>query len=388
MEQYLIVAVISSILSALFSGFEAIFIAVSVYDISRFSIPEKKFKQLELLILNKRIFIMIFLFLNTSVNVLFSISVYFIFLSLNLSEIVSGIISVGIITPFLFLFSEVLPKVFFRKYKEKILLLVYPILLPIAFLNKLFPSRHDYSETSFFHILQVLQKEFDYSEYSLVQEILRNILNSENIKVKNIMKTIDKVDVILINEKVNDVIKNINFSSQYAFVSNGNNIVGYIVISDLFNNISYKVKDIFRKPEYVFSEFAEFSKVLISRFDFRKPIFVVNEFGLVIGVITYLEIYEVIKSFITKEDEPIKGKSFVVDGNDKLSEILFDKNESLYYVLEKEYPWIREVSTVNGIILYLNEVLPKEGDEIRLGSIAFKVLEVSEFMVKKVRVQL
>lgn len=387
MWYYFVVALISALLSALFSGLEALFIAISVYDISKINIPEKKFRQLEFLIFNKRIFIMIFLFLNTFVNVLFAISVYFIFLNLSLSEIVSGLISVVLITPFLFLFSEVLPKVFFRKNKEKILLLTYPLFLPIAFFNKLLPSKKNYEESSFFHILKVIQEEFDYEEYSYLQNILENVLRSENLKLKSIMKPLNKLDIVFFGSKVRDVIKK-SLSSKYVFVSDGNSVVGYVDVYDLFKSNSSELSEFIKKPEVVVFEDTELSRIFAVDFDLSKPIFVVNDVGLVVGVLTYSEIYDVLSSIVVQNNKPKGQRSFVVSGDEKLLNVLLSREISLYSKLEKEYPWFEEFSTVNGVIMYINKFLPKVGDEIRFGDIVFKVLEVSDFKVEKVRVEL
>ncbi|MFN4245493.1 MAG: DUF21 domain-containing protein, partial [Brevinematia bacterium] len=190
---YFIVALITSVLSAITSGLEAMFIALNVYDLSKFNIPNNRYKRIEFIVINKRIFIFVFLLLNTVWNVIFSISVFFIFLSLSISEIISLILSVIVITPFLFLFSEVIPKTVFRKYKERILISIYPIFLPLAFVGRLFFRKHRENPLSLEHIIAVIQKEFEEGDYSFISEILRNVSNIEGVIAKNVITPINLV---------------------------------------------------------------------------------------------------------------------------------------------------------------------------------------------------
>lgn len=390
MIAFIIIAIITSIMSAISSGIEAMFIALNIYDISRMNIPEKKYKNIEFVVLNKRIFILLFLFLNTIWNVLFSISTFYIFLHLGISNLVAGILSVAFITPFLFLFSEVLPKAIFRKYKEKIILLTYPIFLPFAFIGKIIFKKTSYESMSFEHILEVIQNEFEDSEYSFITEALKNMSEIEEIYIKNIMLPIGKFPVVSINAKIKDII-NTSINEEFIIVMDNIYPVGFITIDKLIdelskNNSDRSISDLIEEPDLAVYENMELSKFLEKNYDFSKPIFVVNDTGTLVGVISKNVIIKTMIKIISDIKKKTKNiNQLIVDGNENIFTVFetIGKNISS---LEKEYSWIETINTVSGLILTINGQLPKVGQKIKFSDITFQILEINGLRISKVKV--
>jgi len=388
MFEYIVIAIITSILSALSSGFEAMFIALNVYDLSRINISNKVYNKVEFVILNKRIFVFLFLFFNTIWNVLFSISVFYIFLSLNLSEIVSGVLSVAVITPFLFIFSEVLPKAVFRKYKDRIILFLFPIFLPIAFLGRIFgPSKTE--DMSFEHIISTIQKEFEEGEYSAITETIKNIANFEDLVVKNIMKPITEVGVVSVSDSLEKVLMSFD-GREFVIVMDGMKPLGVLFVEDVIKMLGKNklgpIAEIIKEPSRVVCERCEVSRFLEEEFRDRDIVFVVNDSGVLVGVVSYMEIFDVLTRVITdiKKKDRV-GNTFVVDGDESISSVLELAGKN-YSKIEAEYPWINEFDTVSGIILYVNGGLPKKGQKIKFSDLSFQVLEIDNFKISKVKV--
>lgn len=389
MIEYVVIAVITSILSALSSGFEAMFIALNVYDLSKINITNKVYKKVEFIILNKRFFVFLFLFFNTIWNVLFSISVFYIFLNLNLPEVVSGVLSVAVITPFLFIFSEVLPKAVFRKYKDNIILFLYPVFLPIAFLGRIFgPSKDE--GMSFEHVISTIQKEFEESEYSVITETIRNVANFEDLVFKNIMKPITEVGVVSIRDDIERFLETFD-GREFVVVMDGVRPLGIVFVEDVIEILSKgreSIKEVIKNPSKIVCERCEVSRFLEGEFSDRDVFFVVNDSGVLVGVVSYIEIFEVLNRIVTdvRKREGV-GNSFVVNGNESIVNVLELAGKS-YSKIEAEYPWVNEFDTVSGIILYLSGELPKVGQKIKFSDLTFQVLEIDGFKISKVKVLL
>lgn len=392
MIENILLALTTAVLSSLSSGFEAMFIALNIYDISKINIPAKKYRKIEFIIINKRIFIFLFLFLNTLWNVLFAIAVFNIFVSLNVPEILSGVISILVITPFLFIFSEVLPKAIFRKYKDRIIILTYPVFLPIAVLGSLIFRKKSDDQTSFEHIVATLQKEFESDEYSTITDILKNTAEIEYLKLRDIMSKIDEVGVVSTSTKLKDVFDHFR-GREYVIVAENLKVLGFVKIQDILKLKDEKISkaavlEVLKKPSIVVYEDFQFSRILqCENINLEEPIFVVNDLGNVVGVVSKNEILSTILDTVVKvKSKDITKRTLIAKGEDKVVDILemLGKNVSKFL---QEHPKLNE-SNVNGLILSLNGFLPKVGEKIKFDEITFEIVEVSEFSVEKVRVSL
>lgn len=391
MIESILLALTTAVLSSLSSGFEAMFIALNIYDISKINIPAKKYSKIEFIIINKRIFIFLFLFLNTLWNVLFAIAVFNIFVSLNVPEILSGVISILVITPFLFIFSEVLPKAIFRKYKDRIIILTYPVFLPIAGLGSLIFRKKPDDQTSFEHIVATLQKEFESDEYSTITDILKNTAEIEYLKLRDVMSKIDEVGVVSPSTKLKDVFDYFR-GKEYVIVAENLKVLGFVKIQDILKLKGEKISkatvlEVLKKPSIVVYEDFQFSRIMqYENINLEELIFVVNDLGNVVGVISKNEILSTILDTVVKvKSKDITKRTLIAKGEDKVVDILemLGKNVSKFL---QEYPKLNE-SNVNGLILSLNGFLPKVGEKIKFDEITFEVVEVSEFSVEKVRVR-
>ncbi len=378
------------IVSSLSSGVEAAVIALSIYDISKLDLTSKELRKLESIVLGKRFLILFLLFTNTLSNVGFSISTYFAFLKFNLPEWLTAILSILFITPFLFVFSELIPKLVFRHYKEKIVLAISWILYPLSLLNNFLPSSG--SNQSFTHVISVIQSEIDEEDDKEVYEFLTAMLNIEDYTVKELMIPINEVPVLFVNMSIIETIEYVKDSKfSKILVSDGFRIVGYVSVKDLISLPKIKkLGEVSRKVENVFYENLSVRELIDEKSSLAldKLGVVVDDTGVPIGIFD-IEILmsNILDLTLIDRVKEYGGRSFVLSGNTNLR-YLFNVLGMVYENVVEKFPGVSKVSTLNGLLLELNKSMPKVGDKIEFMGITLEVLKVGDYSVEKVKVGL
>ncbi|MFN4245961.1 MAG: transporter associated domain-containing protein, partial [Brevinematia bacterium] len=189
-----------------------------------------------------------------------------------------------------------------------------------------------------------------------------------------------------------DVIEAIDkFNNDFVVVVDGIDVVGFVRLEDVFWKLcrgdgSTNISNLLRKPRFVVYEGIKFLDMLEKDVDFSEPVFVVNDMGTVIGVVSRDRVFEMIKKSVFEiKKRNITSRSFVVSGDTSIFEV-FDMIGKNYSNLEKEYTWLNSINTVGGIIMFLNGFLPEVGQRVRFSDVVFQVLEISGFMISKVKV--
>jgi len=145
-------------------------------------------------------------------------------------------------------------------------------------------------------------------------------------------------------------------------------------------------QDLIKKPLYV-PETERIDDLLV-KFQSEKVYIAVilDEFGGTSGMVTLEDVLEEIVGEIKDEydREPVEIKkeedgSYTILGKTAIRDV----NDELNLNLTME-----EVTTVNGLLLLLFGRVPKAGEHIRLKGIGFRVLEIKNNMVTKVRATL
>lgn len=160
-------------------------------------------------------------------------------------------------------------------------------------------------------------------------------------------------------------------------------IVGVIYTKEFMLKHKGKLAPFIKKPLYV----PETEKIddLIVKFQSAKIYIavVLDEFGGTSGIVTLEdaleEIVGEIKDEYDKEIVPIKQEedgSYTISGKVAIRDV----NDELDISLPMD-----QVTTINGLLLLLFEKVPKQGEHVRIKGVGFKVLEVKNNMVVKVR---
>jgi putative hemolysin len=398
--------------SALISGAEVAFFALNPLDIDE--LEKKKNRKTELInsFLEKpKQLLATILIANNFVNVGIIILSTYISTSLfnfNGIEWLEFMMQVVVITFFLLLFGEVLPKVYannnapsFAKFMAIPLLFLMKLLKPISLLlvasTRIIYKRaqnkgHDLSVNDLSNALEITSlKGEDKDE----QKILEGIVKFGNTDVKQIMRS--RIDVISLSEKTSyekilEKIKETGFSRIPIYEESFDNIKGVLYIKDLLPYLNEKadfewnklLREVFFVPENkkiddLLKEFQE-KKIHLA--------IVVDEYGGTSGIVTLEDIIEEIVGDISDEfdDEDLiysklDNNNYVFEGKTALNDF--------YRILNidgEEFEDAKgESDSLAGFVLEITGNIPVKGTEIKFNKYLFTIEGVNKRRVTRIK---
>ena len=225
------------------------------------------------------------------------------------------------------------------------------------------------------------------------KEMIHSIFEFDNINISEIATP--RADMTLINSesKISDAI-NLILKDKYSripvYKDNEDNIVGTIYMKDVIPYLKGKdrnvsISKIMKKPYFVpeTMKIGNFLRQLQKRQE--QMAIVVDEHGLVIGVVTMEDVLEEIVGEIMDETDKVDPhirkigkKVWMVQGKTDIDEI----NEKLHLKIKEE-----EYDTLSGFILHHIGRIPKEDEEIRYNGSVLKIEEVQGQRISKVRIE-
>ena len=316
------------------------------------------------------------------------------------------LVTVLCFTPVTLTFGELIPKSLFQKYSH---IVAFKIVYPIYFFYILFkPVSFVVMGFSKFvaHLLKAEEERSPFvtkEELKLLVEsssrfnvdkternILRNVLELKEKSIGNVYTPLSKVIAVSENASVLEALELMEksgFSKLPVYEGRIDNIVGYILVSDLIsvNKPDLKVREIMRPilvlPEYmnIFDALKEFKK------NKEQMGIVVDEFGSTLGIVTIEDILEEIVGRIEDEFDRetlriVKTKNGVI--TDASVEI-----EELNRILKKPLPESPDYVSLAGLILSKLGRFPKEGEKLELPYHTLTVEEIDRKRIKRVKVE-
>ena len=224
----------------------------------------------------------------------------------------------------------------------------------------------------------------DNNERNLIKNIL--ILNEKS--VDDIM--VPRAEIISIekNKTINEifsVIENKSHSRMPVYDQNLDNVLGFLHIKDLINNVenkNFKLNEILREILYVAPKSPILELLKRMRSSRIHMGLVVDEFGGVDGLITIEDLVEEIVGEIEDEHDAedfqvkltrIDEKTIIVDASYKIDEL-----ENLFGIKIKAAK-NEEIDTVGGLVFYIANKVPKINEVFIFNNqLQFKVLEAEE----------
>ena len=317
--------------------------------------------------------------------------------------------STCIMTILILVFGEVLPKTIAINRAEKFSILFSPI---IKFLVK-FLSPFTNLIYFFTHIILKLFKfkfttDIGTSDDELrgaidlhakgegsVQEkdMLQGILDLDDLQIKEIMTHRKNIEVVYANETKNKSIKKI-LSSQYSrlplYDKNSDKILGVLNVKDVIKflnkkkNKEFKLKSLVSKPWFI----PETTSVLNQLQEFKKKqkhlAFVVDEYGVLMGIVTLEDIIEEIVGDIEDEhDVKIKGARKLKDGAYKINGNVTIRD------INREFGWNlpdNNASTLAGLIFYEVKGIPEPGKIFSFYNFRFEIIRIKKNHIEVVKV--
>ncbi len=401
--------------SAMISGSEIAFFSFSPANLKQVRESDSGRNRIILALLDmpKRLLATI-LIVNNFVNVgIVILSSYLINEIFNFIEfpVFGFIIEVIVITSFILLFGEIIPKIFAA---QKPVLFASIMAKPLHFLAALFyPLSILLVKSTSVIDKRIAKKGVDVSMSDLSDaiditsdenmdeddtKILKGIVRFTDIDVKEIMKS--RVDVTALDaetpfKKILELIIDSGYSRIPVFEETFDNVKGILYIKDLLPHLNekddYNWLLLLRKPFFV----PENKKIndLLKEFQDKKIhlAVVVDEYGGTSGIITMEDILEEIVGEITDEfDSPedevdykkIDDRTYLFEGKTSINDFckIVGIDDDIFDEVKGES------DSLAGLILELEGEIPEKDSSTTFNNFVFKVVTVDQRRIKKVRV--
>ena len=318
-------------------------------------------------------------------------------------------IATGVMTLLILIFGEITPKSIAAKNNELISRLVAApiwylslILSPILnvldkFLNKFISligiqaKEKTITEEEIMGMIKLAGEEGSIKE--IEEKMIKSILEFDDINVSEIATP--RKDMIMLESKlsIENALKLFlkkKHTRTPVYEKQKDNIVGIIHVKDVMKNIQGKNKrrpitKIMYKPYFV----PEVKKIsdLLRQFQKRKEhmAIVVDEHGSITGLVTLEDVLEEIVGEIMDETDilipnikSIGKNAWIINGKTDIDEV----NEKLHMKLKG-----RGYDTFSGFLLKRTGKIPKQDDEITYKRFRFKIEEIDDNRISKVRAE-
>jgi CBS domain containing-hemolysin-like protein len=313
-------------------------------------------------------------------------------------------ISTGVMTLVVLIFGEVIPKSFATQHDKKVSLLVAKPILVLGYvlcpvnilLEKI--TRVFIKKSKKTHLTEEeLKAAVELGEEAgFIQDVekrlLKNVFKFDEINVSEIMTPRPDIFSIEINRPLKKVLPKIikaNYTRIPVYEKNLNHIVGILNMKDLVPFIKSKdipINKIMYKPFFV----PENKKVdsMLKQFLKRKEhmAIVVNEHGLVSGLITLENVIEEIVGEI--KDETDRVNPHIVKISKNTWDILGKSDiEEVNEKLKSDFKEAKDYDTISGLVLDKLGRIPKQGETINLDTYSIEVTELDRHRIVKVRIR-
>ena len=400
------------ILSGFFSGSETALTASTRSRLTGLSNKGHKNAKTAIELLNKKESLIGAILLgNNLVNILASA------LATSLSIKIFGDTGVAyaviVMTALIVIFAEILPKTYALTNSEKLALTVSPIFRPIVYL--LWPVTWMMEKIVFFILsifkikleknMRVLSVEDEirgtldlhHKEgrlYKSDKDMVTGVLDLAEVTVEDVMVHRSNMFTVNIDDdpkKILNSVINSSFTRIPVWQNNDENIIGIIHSKHLLKIMSQN-RDITRsdmmqsliKPLFI-PETTSLKEQLKMHLNTKKKLaIVVDEYGVLMGMISLEDIMEEIVGDIT--DEIDEGLTTVVKNEDGTLTInggteIRDINRIYNWDLPEE-----EANTLSGLIIHESRSFPSEGQVFNYYGFIFEILEVKDNLIHKIKV--
>lgn len=224
------------------------------------------------------------------------------------------------------------------------------------------------------------------------QGMLLNILDLEKVTVNDILVPRNEIIGIDLDDDVNEILELIAASQHTRLpvyekdIDNVSGILHSRHLGRLMQLDNIEKEDLLREAEepYFIPESTPLPTQLINFQNNRKRLaFVVNEYGVVKGIVTLEDILEeIVGEFTTdlasssRDIHPQSDGTFLIDGTATLREI----NRMLDWNLESD-----SAKTVNGLLVEILESIPENPVGVDLGTYRAEIVQVKGNIIKTVR---
>ncbi|MDR0981731.1 MAG: hemolysin family protein [Culturomica sp.] len=411
----IVTILICLLLSAFFSGMEIAFVSSNKLrieiDRNNKGIVQKI---IDLFVDNSGIYITTILVGNNVVMVIYSMYMTKYMGNVpvidNLSTGSQLFVETLISTIVILIFAEFLPKTIFRLRPNLLLrffsipvYFFYLILFPISyfsvwlggFILRLFTGKKlkqeepdkAFGKIDLNNLVEDIDMQDEKEEEKHEIKLFRNALDFSEIKVRE--SIVPRTDLIALPvdcslEELTELFVKTGKSRILIYKDNIDNIIGYVHSSSLFQNPT-SINDTISKALIV-PETMTASHLLNTFIKENKSLaVVVDEFGITAGIVTIEDIMEEIFGEIEDEHDHENLTENKISDN----EYIFSGRLAVDYINEKYHLNLEEneeYETLAGYILYFNESIPSEGEQIEIHDITFEILSVKSTRIEEIKI--
>ena len=230
------------------------------------------------------------------------------------------------------------------------------------------------------------------------REILGNVLSLRDIQVQDIMVPLVEIEAVPVTSHIEELIsKFVETKKSTIVVYQGNidNLLGVVYLKDVANwfrtnkpfNISLFIKDILFIPPTMKS----LDLLLKMRETGIKVAVIVDEYGGVDGLVSFIDIVEEIIGDIQDATEIRNMKKKIVKSSD--GSVVADGRSTFEEIqkfgLLKIEPEDDEIDTVGGMITSIVGMVPVKGELItsKDGKFEFEILDADPMRIKSLRIR-
>ena len=319
--------------------------------------------------------------------------------------------SVGGVTVLLLLFGEILPKVIATKNAERLALILirplqaaqilfFPIVLVLEMYSRMverifgLSGNRLVSEREIRALIDVAEIEGGVEKGEA--DLLEKVFHFGDLRVGDVMTPRTEIIFVELNTTLQDflpIYARTTFTRFPAFDGDRENIVGILSVKDLLEEVALgtiqpqdSVTTALRPVHFVPE-----TKPVDNLFDELRALgqqmaITVNEHGGVAGVVTLMQLLEVIVGPVGEEGEPAE-EEFVAVGQGQYDVLaamsILEANENFGIDLpEGEY------QTLAGFVLEQLGHIPQEGESFRYGEIQLEVKEMQAVKIHRVEVRI
>ncbi len=400
--------------SALISGSETAFFSLN-RKILEDTNEHKKTKSIKYLLKKPKKLLATILITNNFVNVAIVVLFYYFLNDLfhidSLHPIVQFLLEVVLITSFILLFGEIIPKIYAA---HKPFFFATIMASPLCFLSKLFTPLSSALVNSTNLIdksLKKKKKSFDkeeitdalalttnHKEHHQERKMIEGIVKFGDIEVSEVMKS--RVDMVALDSTTaySDVIETIiefGFSRIPVYQESLDHIIGVLVTKSLLEHLDkgedFQWQQQLHPPIFV----PETKKISALLEELRNKkihlAIVVDEYGGTMGLVTMEDILEeIIGEFYDEKDvqnedveyQQINKNTYIFEGKTNIIDflkILSMEDDSLDEVK-------KESETIAGLLLENLGAIPQKNTKLSFPNLTFEVISVDKRRIKKIKV--
>ena len=320
-------------------------------------------------------------------------------------------VSVGAVTVLLLLFGEILPKVIATKNAEGLaLILVRPLqaaqilFFPIVWVLEIYSrmvgrifglsGSRLVSEREIRALIDVAEIEGGVEKGEAA--LLEKVFHFGDLRVGDVMTPRTEIIFVELSATLQDflpIYARTTYTRFPVFDGDRENIVGILSVKDLLEAVAQGTIQLHDSVATALSpaHFVPETKPVDELFDELREVgqhmaITINEHGGVAGVVTLMQLLEVIVGPVGEEGEPIE-EEFVAVGQSQFDVLaamsILEANENLDIDLpEGDY------QTLAGFVLEQLGHIPQEGESFRYGEIELEVKEMQAVKVHRVEVRI